>query len=574
MNRERLIKVASGIEKADIVFKNVNLVNTISGEIYITDVALCDEYIAGIVPGYFGKIEKDCTGMYLCPGFIDGHVHIESSMVSPQEFAKAVLARGTTTVIADPHEIANVLGLKGIKYIIKSTENIPLDVFIMLPSCVPATDLETSGANLDSDALSKLKDHPSVIGLGEFMNYPGVINADPEVIKKLNLFRDKIIDGHAPMITGKELCAYRAAGVTSEHECTTVSEALDKLRTGMYIMIREGSATKNLMDLMPMLNRFNERFCFFSTDDRHPDDLINEGHIDNMVNMLVKEQGNIVRGLRLASKNTAEYFGLKDRGSIAPGFKADLLLVEDFEKNIIKEVYKSGQLVAQDGKSIFDYKKDNYSDVLNTVNLGNINNEDITLKCENKNSILNVIEIIPGQIITKKKKVKPKLDSDGIVISDIENDILKFCVFERHKKTGNVGIGFVNGIGLKNGAIGTSISHDSHNINVIGTNDSDILLCLNTLKKEGGGIVFVKDGKVLRCLPLPIAGLMSDKSLEEVSNSIHELHRICYENGVCIKDPFITMAFLALPVIPEIKLTDKGLVDVTTFSFIDTLEVL
>jgi adenine deaminase len=573
MNRKRLIDVASGKEKADLVLKNVYLVNTLSGEIYVTDVAVAEGHIAGIVPGYEGIVEKDCKGLYLSPGFIDGHVHLESSMVSAGEFAKAVLPHGTTTVIADPHEISNVLGLKGIDYILKTTEKLPLNVYIMLPSCVPATNLECSGAELNAEKLAIYKDHPKVLGLGEFMNYPGVIHTFDDVMDKLNTFKNKIIDGHAPMVTGKELCAYRAAGVTSEHECTTVKEALEKLRMGMYIMLREGSATKNLRDLMPVLNKFNERFCFFSTDDRHPDDLINEGHIDNMVKILVKEQGNIVRAVRLASKNAAEYFGLKDLGAIAPGYRADMLLVENFEEMIIKEVYKDGVLVAENGKSIFNVENERVEDVYNTVKLKDPNIEKIQIKAQkDKKYLLNVIEIIPSQIVTKHLKVKPLINDKGFVVPDIENDVLKFTVFERHNNTGNVGTGFVKGLGLKEGAIGTTVSHDSHNINVIGTNDIDIMKCVKRLEEIGGGIVIVKNGKIIDELPLPIAGLMTEDSLENISEKIKELHKKCYEMKIEIKDPFITMAFLALPVIPDIKLTDKGLVDVTKFSFIDVLE--
>jgi len=571
LNRKRLIDVASGKEKADLVLKNVNLINTLSGEIYLTDVAVVDGIIAGIVPGYSGEIEKDCKGLYLSPGFIDGHVHIESSMVGVNEFARAILPHGTTTVIADPHEIANVLGNKGIEYIIRSSENLPLNVYLMLPSCVPATHLETSGAILDAEALSEFKDHPKVLGLGEFMNYPGVIGTFDDVIDKLDLFSDKIIDGHAPEVTGKNLCAYRAAGVSSEHECTTVKEALEKLRVGMYIMLREGSATKNLRDLMPLLNKFNSRFCIFSTDDRHPDDLLTEGHIDNIVKILVKEQGNITRAVRLASKNAAEYFGLKDLGAIAPGYKADMLLIEDFSDMKIKEVYKDGKLVAQDGKCIVDPKPLKFNEVLDTVRLSDVKKEDLEIKTSKENVFINTIEIIPSQIITRKVKVKA-LVKENKIISDVQNDILKFCVLERHNATGNIGKGFVKGMGLKSGAIATTVSHDSHNMNVIGTNDLDMFTCIKHLEKTGGGIAIAENGKILGSLSLEIAGLMTGEKLEVVAEKIKELHKICYELGIKIKDPFITMAFLALPVIPEIKLTDKGLVDINKFDFIDLIE--
>ncbi|MGM0607925.1 MAG: adenine deaminase [Candidatus Muiribacteriota bacterium] len=573
MNRKKLIHVASGKNKADIVFKNVSLVNTISGEIYITDVAVCDGYIAGIVPGYKGVEEKNCEGMFLTPGFVDGHVHIESSMVSPAEFARAVVPRGTTTVVIDPHEIANVSGLEGIDYILESSKNIPLNVFLMMPSCVPATPLETSGAELDHKELKKYLNNPQVIGLGEFMNYPGVINADEEVLKKIELFSDKIIDGHAPMISQQQLCAYRAAGVTSEHECTTVDEALEKLRMGMYIMLREGSATKNLEDLLPLLNKFNDRFCFFSTDDRHPDDLINEGHIDNMVKTLIKKQRNITRGVRLATKNACEYFNLKELGAVAPGYKADLLLIEDFEKMNIREVYKDGKLVAVDGKPLFKAEPPENKKIYNSVNIKSLNNYnlEVNIKEKNKKYKLNVIEVIPGQIITRHLVVAPKINNNQVV-SDIENDIVKMAVIERHNKTGNYGLGFVKGTGLKNGAVGTTVSHDSHNINIIGTDDDDMRLCMKRLKETGGGIVIVSKGEIIGELPLPIAGLMTELVLEDVSFKLNKLHNLCYNLGITLKDPFITLAFLALPVIPELKLTDKGLVSVKNFNFIELLE--
>ncbi len=576
MNRERLIAVAAGREKADLVLKNVNLVNTLSGEIYITDVAVAEGYVAGIVPGYEGENEVDCKGMFLCPGFIDGHVHIESSMVAVPEFARAVVPRGTTTVIADPHEIANVLGNKGIRYILDSSETVPLNIYVMVPSCVPATPLETSGAELKASDLAVWKDDTRVIGLGEFMNYPGIIQCFPDVMDKVRLFSDKIIDGHAPMVTGKELCAYRAAGVTSEHECTTASEALEKLRMGMYIMLREGSATKNLHDLMPLLNKFNERFCFFSTDDRHPDDLIREGHIDNMVKILVREQGNIVRAVRLASKNAAEYFCLKDLGAVAPGYRADMLLVEDFENMSIKAVYKDGVKVAEDGKALFETGSTiTREEVTDTVRFADIKEEKIRVSVPASGEYkMNVIEIIPSQIVTRHIKVRPSLSPTGEVIPDIVGDILKFCVIERHNGTGNIGVGFVKGMGLKSGAIGTTVSHDSHNVNIIGTNDRDIIECAHQLRKMGGGIAVVEDGKLRGSLSLPVAGLMSEKSLTEVSQAISELHDLVHGMGVILKDPFITMAFLALPVIPELKLTDKGLVDVSGFCFTELLEEL
>jgi len=571
LNRKKLIDVASGKEKADLVLKNVNLINTLSGEIYLTDVAVVDGIIAGIVPGYIGKVEKDCKGIYLSPGFIDGHVHIESSMVGVNEFARAILPRGTTTVVADPHEIANVLGNTGIEYILRSAENIPLNIFLMLPSCVPTTHMETSGAVLDAQALKKYKDHPLVLGLGEFMNYPGVLGTSDDVIEKLDLFADKIIDGHAPSISGMDLCAYRAAGVSSEHECTTVKEALEKLRVGMYIMLREGSATKNLRDLMPLLNKFNSRFCIFSTDDRHPGDLLTEGHIDNMVKILVKEHGNITRAVRLASKNAAEYFGLKDLGAIAPGFKADMLLIEDFSQMKIKEVYKDGKLVAENGRCLVDPKPLHSDNVLNSVNLPELSEDSLKIITDKKNCLINTIEIIPSQIITKRLKVKANI-VDNEVIPDIQNDILKFCVLERHKGTGNIGKGFVKGFGLKKGAIATTVSHDSHNMSIIGTNDRDMIACARHLKKTGGGIVIAENGEISGSLPLEIAGLMTGKKLEVVAENIQRLHNVCYNLGIKLKDPFITMAFLALPVIPEIKLTDKGLVDVNIFDFIDLIE--
>ncbi|MFH1453823.1 MAG: adenine deaminase [Armatimonadota bacterium] len=564
MKLDKLIKVAEGKERADTVLKNAKIINVASCEIYEADLAISEDKIAGIGK-YKGKKEVNLKGMYLAPGFIDGHIHIESSKITISEFAKTVIPLGTTTVVIDPHEIANVLGLDGIKYFINSAEGCLLDVYIMLPSCVPATHLETSGANLRSTDLKLLLNEPRVLGLGEMMNYPGVLAEDREILKKIRLFKDKIIDGHAPSLTGKELCGYIAAGIHSDHECTTVKEAKEKLRMGMHIMIREGSAAQNLKDILPLVNYRNSRFFFFVTDDRNPHDLIEKGHINYIVKSAVKQGLPPILAIQMATINTAEYFNLRNIGMLAPGMQADIVVMEDLKKMKINRVYKKGELVAESSRTIKKIQYHEAIKVRGSVNVKWLELSDFRIKA--KKSKANVINIIPNQIVTKKTVEKIKKEK-SLACADPKRDILKIAVIERHMASGRIGLGFVKGFGLKKGAIASSVAHDSHNIIVAGTNDEDMLFAAVAIVKMQGGQVVVADNKILEALPLPVAGLISRGSVEEVRNKSHALTKKARQLGCGLEDPFTTLSFLALPPIPEIKLTDRGLVDVAQFKII------
>lgn len=564
-----IINVARGFEKADLVIKNANIVNVLSEEIHKADIATKDGIIAGIGENYSGEKEIDIQGAYVTPSFIDGHVHLESTMMLPSEFAKVALPAGTTTVIIDPHEISNVLGLHGISFMHEAVKNLPLDVYTMLPSCVPATPFETSGFDLNSYDLSLLIDKPWVLGLAEMMNFPGVLNQDNNVMAKLELAksRGKCIDGHAPYLHGKDLCAYIASGVKSDHECTTPDEAVEKLRLGMYVMIREGTAAKDLDALMPVLKTCNTRKCIFVTDDRHPADL--KEHINGMVRRAVEAGVDPVKAVQIASLNTAEYFGLKNLGAIAPGYKADLLILPDLKTFKPDLVIKNGVVAAENGKLIAELPENEALAVRNSVNVRWITPEDFRI--EANGSKVTALEVIPHQLITKSVVSEVKIE-DGNAVSNIDNDTLKICVIERHRATGNIGKGFVKGFNLKCGAIASTVAHDSHNMIVIGTNDADMYAAAVALIKCKGGKVVVKDGEVISELPLPIAGLMSDRNFDYVVNKCEELNKTAHSIGCRIEDPFMTMGFLSLPVIPELKVTDKGVFDTNKFDFIDIFE--
>ncbi|DAB24040.1 TPA: adenine deaminase [Candidatus Gastranaerophilales bacterium HUM_22] len=564
-----IINVARGFEKADLVIKNANIVNVLSEEIHKADIAIKDGIIAGIGENYSGEKEIDIQGAYVTPSFIDGHVHLESTMMLPSEFAKVALPAGTTTVIIDPHEISNVLGLHGISFMHEAVKNLPLDVYTMLPSCVPATPFETSGFDLNSYDLSLLIDKPWVLGLAEMMNFPGVLNQDNNVMAKLELAksRGKCIDGHAPYLHGKDLCAYIASGVKSDHECTTPDEAVEKLRLGMYVMIREGTAAKDLDALMPVLKTCNTRKCIFVTDDRHPADL--KEHINGMVRRAVEAGVDPVKAVQIASLNTAEYFGLKNLGAIAPGYKADLLILPDLKTFKPDLVIKNGVVAAENGKLIAELPENEALAVRNSVNVRWITPEDFRI--EANGSKVTALEVIPHQLITKSVVSEVKIE-DGNAVSNIDNDTLKICVIERHRATGNIGKGFVKGFNLKCGAIASTVAHDSHNMIVIGTNDADMYAAAVALIKCKGGKVVVKDGEVISELPLPIAGLMSDRNFDYVVNKCEELNKTAHSIGCKIEDPFMTMGFLSLPVIPELKVTDKGVFDTNKFDFIDIFE--
>ena len=564
-----IINVARGFEKADLVIKNANIVNVLSEEIHKADIAIKDGIIAGIGENYSGEKEIDIQGAYVTPSFIDGHVHLESTMMLPSEFAKVALPAGTTTVIIDPHEISNVLGLHGISFMHEAVKNLPLDVYTMLPSCVPATPFETSGFDLNSYDLSLLIDKPWVLGLAEMMNFPGVLNQDNNVMAKLELAksRGKCIDGHAPYLHGKDLCAYIASGVKSDHECTTPDEAVEKLRLGMYVMVREGTAAKDLDALMPVLKTCNTRKCIFVTDDRHPADL--KEHINGVVRRAVEAGVDPVKAIQIASLNTAEYFGLKNLGAIAPGYKADLLILPDLKTFKPDLVIKNGVVAAENGKLIAELPENEALAVRNSVNVRWITPEDFRI--EANGSKVTALEVIPHQLITKSVVSEVKIE-DGNAVSNIDNDTLKICVIERHRATGNIGKGFVKGFNLKCGAIASTVAHDSHNMIVIGTNDADMYAAAVALIKCKGGKVVVKDGEVISELPLPIAGLMSDRNFDYVVNKCEELNKTAHSIGCRIEDPFMTMGFLSLPVIPELKVTDKGVFDTNKFDFIDIFE--
>ena len=565
MKQEKLIKTARGLEKADLVIKNANVINVLSEEIHKCDIAISDGIIAGIGEGYEGKKEININGAYVSPAFIDGHVHLESSMMLPHEFAKAVVPCGTTTVIIDPHEISNVLGLHGISYMHEAVKNLPLDVYTMLPSCVPATPYETSGFDLNSYDLALLIDSPWVLGIAEMMNYSGLLNLDKNVLAKLDLAKSKgkRIDGHAPFLSGKDLCAYAASGVKSDHECTNPEEATEKIRLGMYIMIREGTAAKDLDALIPVLKEKNTRKCMFVIDDRHPKDL--RVHINDMVRRAVDAGVDVIKAVQIGSLNTAEYFGLKNQGAVAPGYKADLLILPDLKTFKPDLVIKDGKVVAENGKLLKDFAKFEKPSVRSSINVRWIEEKDFEIK--GTSEFVNTIEIIPHQLVTKSSVCKAKFEN-GKLNSNTETDTLKILVMERHRATGNIGKGFVKGFNLKSGAIASTVAHDSHNMIIVGTNDFDMYTAAVELVKMQGGKVVVNNGKVIAKLPLPIAGLISDKDFDYVVKHCDELNEAVKELGCTLDDAFMTMSFLSLPVIPELKITDKGLFSTKKWDFV------
>ncbi len=570
MHQEEFISVALGEKKADLVIKNAKIVNVLTEEIYESDVAIVNGRIAGVDKGYCGEKEINLNGAYLTPGFIDGHVHIESSMMLPHRFAQVVVPAGTTTVVADPHEISNVLGLHGISFMRESSRHLPLRVYIMLPSCVPATSFETSGFELNAYDLSLLMDKEWVLGLAEMMNFPGVLAKDRNVMAKIDLALQckKRVDGHAPQVANKDLCAYIASGVTSDHECTDAQQALEKLRQGMYIMVREGTAAKDLDALMPILQHNNNRKILFVTDDRHPEDL--RVHIGGMVQRAVENNVNPIKAIQMASLNTAEYFKIQDLGAIAPGYRADFNVfadMKDFTKPLM--VFKGGNIVAENGKLTDKLENVNVPTTRGSVNVGWL--EDDCFEIEAKGDKVNAIEIIPHQLLTKQVVANVNVEN-GLAQPNLDEDVLKICVVERHRASGNIGKGFVKGFGIKSGAIASTVAHDSHNMIIIGTNDKDMLLAQKELVRSQGGKVVVKDGKVLAHLPLPVAGLMSYEDIEFVTQKSEELNKAAKSIGCVVDDPFMTMAFLSLPVIPQLKITDKGVFSTDIFNFIDIFD--
>lgn len=572
MNKlKNLIKLSLNEIKTDLVLKRGNIINVFTNEIIKCDVAIDNGIIVGL-GNYQGKKEIDMNNKYIVPGFIDSHLHIESTMLTPGEFCKAVLPRGTTTVIADPHEIANICGLDGINYMLEESKSLPIDIFYMLPSCVPCTDFESSGAILKAKDLQSLINKNMILGLGEMMNYPGVISRNDEVLEKLKLTGDnnKIIDGHGPHIKDKELNAYIISGVSTEHECATIEEMIDRLRLGMYVMIREGSAAKNLKDLIKGVNKDNISRCLLCSDDKHPQEIINKGHINHSVKLAINEGIDPIDAIKMATINAATCYNLKNKGAIAPGYDADLLIVDNLNDFNIEKVYKRGVLVGEGNKPLFNYKYNNSyeNSVINTVNIRDIKKED--LEIEVTNDEVNVIKVMPHSLETRKviRKIKTK---DNKFVFDKNMDIIKMAVIERHNKSNNMGLALVENFRLKNGAIASSIAHDSHNLIVIGDNDEDIICAIEEVKRCEGGIAISSNKKILASLQLEIAGLMSSESIEFVSFKLEKMMSIAYDNLNINReiDPFMTLSFMALPVIGDLKLTDKGLFDVREFNFID-----
>jgi len=559
-----LIRVARGRREADLVLTNGRVFNVFSGTVDRGSVAIFQGLIAG-VGDYIGREEVDLAGQCLLPGLMDGHFHLESSMVRVSEFAKAVVPLGTTAVFVDPHEIANVMGLSGVEYILQASQEIPLDVFVMLPSCVPASDLGTSGARLEAEDFKKLMDRPRVLGLGEMMNFPGVLNGDPKVLAKLMLAEGKVIDGHAPGLSGPDLCAYIACGIISDHESISLEEAAEKLKFGMKVLIREGSAAKNLSALLPVVNDDSFRRCMFATDDRNPKDLLDEGHISFLVKRAIREGLKPIRAVQLATINVAEHFGLRRRGAVAPGFKADLVVVDNPEDFNVKLVFKCGKLVAREGKLLVKMGEFRAPRMFKTFRVKHLRVENFQMKAHGPSK--SVIGLIPGQIYTECLKASVRVE-DSLVISDIENDLIKVAVIERHRATGNIGLGLVKGFGLKRGAIGSSVSHDCHNLVVLGTNDQDMLAVSRKIVEMAGGLAIASEGKILDSLVFPIAGLMSDKPINYVKEKLEDLERLAHSLEVKVANPFMVLSFLALEVIPELKITDRGLVDVRRFQLI------
>lgn len=548
--KQRIIAVAAGREKADLVLKNAKYLNVFSNEFLCGDIAVANGLIAG-VGKYDGKTEIDVSGKLVLPGFIDAHIHLESSMVTPAEFAKAVVAHGTTTVITDPHEITNVMGIDGVEYMIQASQNLPIDVHFMMPSCVPATEIDESGAELDCKDIDLYLDNKKVLGLAEMMNYVGVINGDKNVLSKIvtSQAHHKKIDGHAPELSGNDLNAYIAAGVYSDHECSTFENALEKLRKGQFIMIREGTAAHNLKALMPLLTQQYYSRCMFATDDKHPSDLLYGGHIDYIVKQALKNGADPIVALKTATHHAARYFLLNNKGAIASGYLADIVVVNNLEDFNVETVFKRGKLVF-DGE-VKDFSAPTVDEKLAEKCFDTFHLDSVTPSSFKVDGKLGLIGLVGGELLTRNLGTADKID--------VENDILKIACIERHKGTNHIGVGYVKGYSLKSGAVATSVAHDSHNIITVGCNDDDIAVAVNAIKDSKGGIVVVENGKIKALLELPIAGLMSDEPLTTVNEKLENAKSSAYELGADKSiDPFMTLSFLSLPVIPSLRITTKG----------------
>jgi adenine deaminase len=558
----KAIAQGKGAEKADVVLKHGSFYDLVSGQVIASDIAICGDRIVGTHGVYSGHVEIDITGKIVVPGFIDTHLHIESSLVTPHEFDRCVLPHGVTTAICDPHEIANVLGLAGLKYFFECAENTIMDLRVQLSSCVPSTHLETSGARLTADDLKPFIGHPKNIGLAEFMNFPGLLHGDPECLAKLALFQGGHIDGHAPLLRGMDLNGYLSAGIRTDHETTTAEEALEKLSKGMHILIREGSVSKDLHALIPIMTERNSPFIALCTDDRNPLDIAEEGHLDYMIREAITCGADVLATYRAASISGAKAFRLHDRGLIAPGWRADLVVIDSLNSCNVKHVLSAGRLVNDE---LFHHRK-----TVKPVGRNSVKSRKVSalqLQAHGSGENVSVIGVDPGKIITQHLR-RDLPSTNGVGSVDLSQDCIKVAVIERHGINGNIAAGFVHGFGLKHGAIASTIGHDCHNITVVGTNDDDMATAANRLREIEGGFIVVRDGKILAEMPLPVAGLMSDKSFEDVHAALIKLRSAAKSLGTTLQEPFLQVAFLPLPVIPHLKITDMGLVDVDAFKLI------
>ena len=560
----RRLEAARGDRPVDLLFRGGKVVNVFTGELASTSVAVFDGVIVGFGERQANEV-VELDGGILSPGFIDGHFHLESSLLIPAEFARAVMPHGTTTVVADPHEIANVAGVAGVQFMLEASEDIGLEVFYMAPSCVPATHLETAGAELSGDDIEKLAQHPRVLGLAEVMNFPGVIMGEEAMLDKLERFLDKTIDGHSPGLSGAQLDAYLCGGIGSDHECTRLEEAREKLGKGMHIMLREGSQARDLEALAPLVSCQTKQRCMLVSDDCHPEDLLEQGHMNRVLKRAMELSIDPITAIQLASLNPARYFGLRTLGAIAPGYQADMVLLNSLQPLQIGRVYKKGKLVAEDGKCLLAKEPVAAEVQLISMNLEELQEEDLRLQAQG--SEMRAIRAVPNTLITEEEIVTVA-DRQGQAVSDANRDLLKIVVIERHQGSGRKGFGFVRGLGLRKGALASTVAHDSHNLIVVGVSDSDMVVAANTLRELGGGLVVVSDGQVQAQLPLPVAGLMTAASLEQVVAWKKEVNQAALELGATLEHPFMALSFLALPVIPKLKLTDQGLVDVESFTHV------
>ena len=562
MDPTQAMRVARGTKQASLVLKNAKIINVYTGEVECGDIAIEQEKIIGIGT-YSGVEEMDLKGCYVAPGFIDGHVHIESSMLTPPAFASLVLPKGTTTVIADPHEIANISGIDGVRFMVESSRDLPLEVHVMIPSCVPATAYENNGATIDVADIETLKDMPGILGLGEVMDYPAVLEGEGSIHQKIAAMRGRIIDGHAPDIVGNDLNAYALAGVMTDHECTHVDSMIERLRRGMYVHLREGSATRNLATLIQGVTKDNFQRTLFCTDDKHPEDILKEGHINYNINLAIEQGFDPIDAIRMATWHAAQCYRLDHLGAIAPGKQADLVVFENLQKIEPKFVFKRGKRVAENNKALFETKAAKKETVTQTVH---VEKSSLDFQLKLSHDTVRVIGLIPKNITTEQRIRTVKLEH-GVFSFNPEEDLMKLAVIERHRATGNIGIGLVEGFGFKRGALAMTIAHDSHNIIVVGTDDASIHAAVDKIIEIQGGIVLVKDQEVIDYLQLEIGGIMTNQPVETVQDALKRMHESLKKMGLAktVADPFISLSFLALPVIPKLKLTDMGLFDVEQF---------